>query len=102
MRDPSKSRGVTIRFEVILIAASRWIGREITRMVIARLLRRLAAYGRTDGDRFLINIPGRGYCFVAAVTVSSGRPDLQVLKTRVGEPSVYNVSKAGILFDLTT
>ena len=48
MRDPRKSRDFTIRLETSFIAASRWIGREITRMVIARLLRRLAAYERSQ------------------------------------------------------
>src|SRR2546426_2665529 len=51
-------------------------------------LRRALGDGR-DGNRFLINIPGRGYCFVAPVTVSSGLPDPQVLKRGVGEPSTY-------------
>jgi DNA-binding winged helix-turn-helix (wHTH) protein len=57
-------------------------------------LRRALGDGR-DGNRFLINIPGRGYCFVAPVTVSSGRPDPQVLKSGVGEPSTYNGWIAG-------
>jgi hypothetical protein len=48
MREPSKSRHVTARLEASLIAASRWIGREVARMVIAQLLRRLATYERTQ------------------------------------------------------
>ena len=32
-------------------------------------LRRVLRDGR-DGNRFIVNIPGRGYCFVAAVDVS--------------------------------
>src|SRR2546430_299372 len=121
MRNPTKSRDVTIQLEASLIAASRWIGREVARMVTAQLLRRLlqdtqpvrigsraldilialldrpgalvtkdelmarvwpntfvepanltvhiAALRRAlgdgrDGNRFLINIPGRGYRFV--------------------------------------
>jgi len=52
-------------------------------------LRRALGDGR-DGNRFLINIPGRGYCFVAPVTVWSERLDSQVLKTGVDEPSIYN------------
>jgi DNA-binding winged helix-turn-helix (wHTH) protein len=35
-------------------------------------LRRAFGDGR-QGNRFLINIPGRGYCFVAPVTASSVR-----------------------------
>ena len=52
-------------------------------------LRRALGDGR-NGNRFLINIPGRGYCFVAPVTVSSAPPDPHVLKTGVGESSTYN------------
>jgi len=36
-------------------------------------LRRLLRDGR-DGNRFIINIPGRGYCFVAPVEVPSSLP----------------------------
>jgi DNA-binding winged helix-turn-helix (wHTH) protein len=36
-------------------------------------LRRMLRDGR-DGNRFIINIPGRGYCFVASVAVV-GRPE---------------------------
>jgi DNA-binding winged helix-turn-helix (wHTH) protein len=32
-------------------------------------LRRVLRDGR-DGNRFIVNIPGRGYCFVASVEVS--------------------------------
>jgi DNA-binding winged helix-turn-helix (wHTH) protein len=35
-------------------------------------LRRRLRDGR-DGNRFIINIPGRGYCFVAPVTLGRGR-----------------------------
>jgi len=42
MRDPRKL------LEAGLIAASRWIGREVARMVVARVLRRLAAYETTQ------------------------------------------------------
>jgi DNA-binding winged helix-turn-helix (wHTH) protein len=35
-------------------------------------LRRGLRDGR-DGNRFIINIPGRGYCFVAPVTLGGGR-----------------------------
>jgi DNA-binding winged helix-turn-helix (wHTH) protein len=35
-------------------------------------LRRALRDGR-DGSRFIINIPGRGYCFVAPVTLGRGR-----------------------------
>jgi DNA-binding winged helix-turn-helix (wHTH) protein len=28
-----------------------------------------------DGNRYLTNIPGRGYCFVAPVTLSDGAPN---------------------------
>jgi DNA-binding winged helix-turn-helix (wHTH) protein len=35
-------------------------------------LRRRLRDGR-DGNRFIINIPGRGYCFVAPVTLGGGR-----------------------------
>ncbi len=48
MRNPTKSRDVTIQLEASLIAASRWIGREVARMVTAQLLRRLAAYERSQ------------------------------------------------------
>jgi DNA-binding winged helix-turn-helix (wHTH) protein len=34
-------------------------------------LRRRLRDGR-DGNRFIINIPGRGYCFVAPVTLARG------------------------------
>jgi hypothetical protein len=44
MRKPAKSRDVTIQLEARLIAASRWIGREVARMVAAQLLRHLATY----------------------------------------------------------
>jgi DNA-binding response OmpR family regulator len=44
MRNPTKSRDVAIQLEASLIAASRRIGCEVARMVIAQLLRRLAAY----------------------------------------------------------
>ncbi len=47
MRSSTKSRDVTIQLEASLIAASRWIGREVARMVTAQLLRRLAAYERS-------------------------------------------------------
>jgi DNA-binding winged helix-turn-helix (wHTH) protein len=33
-------------------------------------LRRALRDGR-DGHRFIVNIPGRGYCFVASVNVSA-------------------------------
>ena len=36
-------------------------------------LRRTLRDGR-DGNRFIINIPGRGYCFVADVTAGIQRP----------------------------
>ncbi len=48
MRSSTKSRDVTIQLEASLTAASRWIGREVARMVTARLLRRLAAYERSQ------------------------------------------------------
>ena len=35
-------------------------------------LRRTLHDGR-NGNRFIINIPGRGYCFVAPVTLERGR-----------------------------
>jgi DNA-binding winged helix-turn-helix (wHTH) protein len=34
-------------------------------------LRRALRDGR-DGNRFIINIPGRGYCFVAPATLGGG------------------------------
>jgi DNA-binding winged helix-turn-helix (wHTH) protein len=34
-------------------------------------LRRRLRDGR-DGNRFIINVPGRGYCFVATVTLGHG------------------------------
>jgi DNA-binding winged helix-turn-helix (wHTH) protein len=34
-------------------------------------LRRALHHGR-NGNRFIINIPGRGYCFVAPVTLGGG------------------------------
>jgi DNA-binding winged helix-turn-helix (wHTH) protein len=37
---------------------------------ISALRRRLRDGG--DGNRFIINIPGRGYCFVAPVTLGPG------------------------------
>jgi len=48
MRNPTKSRDFTIQLAASLIAASRWIGREVARMVIAQLLRRLAVYDRSQ------------------------------------------------------
>jgi hypothetical protein len=48
MRNPIKSRGATIRLAASLTAASRWIGREVARMVTAQLLRRLTAYERSQ------------------------------------------------------
>jgi hypothetical protein len=48
MRNPTKSRDFTIQLAASLIAASRWIGCEVARMVIAQLLRRLAAYERSQ------------------------------------------------------
>jgi hypothetical protein len=48
MRELARSRDVTIPLEAGLIAASRWIGREVARMVTAQLLRRLVAYERTQ------------------------------------------------------
>ena len=42
------SRDMTIQLEAALIAGSRWIGRELARMVTAQLLRRLAAYERAQ------------------------------------------------------
>jgi len=48
MRSSTKSRDVTIQLEASLIAACRWIGREVARMVTVRLLRRLAAYERSQ------------------------------------------------------
>jgi hypothetical protein len=48
MRNPPKSRGFTVQLAASLIAASRWIGCEVARMVIAQLLRRLAAYERSQ------------------------------------------------------
>jgi hypothetical protein len=47
MRSATEWGRVTIRLEENLIAVSRRIGREIARMVISRLLRRIAAYGRS-------------------------------------------------------
>jgi DNA-binding winged helix-turn-helix (wHTH) protein len=58
-------------------------------------LRRALGDGR-DGNRFLINIPGRGYCFVAPITVSSGPLDPQILERGVDQSSTYNGYKAGI------
>jgi hypothetical protein len=46
MRAPA--REVTIQLEASLIAASRWLGREVARMVTGQLLRRLAAYERSQ------------------------------------------------------
>jgi hypothetical protein len=48
MRNPTKSRDSTIQSAAGLIAASRCIGCEVARMVIAQLLRRLAAYERSQ------------------------------------------------------
>jgi hypothetical protein len=48
MRNPIKSRDATIQLAASLTAASRRIGREVARMVIAQLLRRLAAYERSQ------------------------------------------------------
>jgi hypothetical protein len=47
MINPTKSGDVMIQLEASLIAASRWICREVARMVTARLVRRLAAYERS-------------------------------------------------------
>jgi hypothetical protein len=44
MRNPTKSRDVTIQLAASLIAAFRRIGREVARLVIAQLLRRLTIY----------------------------------------------------------
>jgi hypothetical protein len=48
MRNPTTPRDVAIQLEASLIAASRWIGREVARMVTAQLLRGLAAYERSQ------------------------------------------------------
>jgi len=41
-------------------------------------LRRALRDGR-DGHRFIVNIPGRGYCFVAAIDVSEHRASAEAL-----------------------
>jgi|HubBroStandDraft_6_1064221.scaffolds.fasta_scaffold681247_2 hypothetical protein len=48
MRNPTKSRDAAIQLAASLFTASRWIGREVARMVTAQLLRRLAAYERSQ------------------------------------------------------
>ena len=48
MRNPTKLGEVIIQLEASFIAASFWIGREVVRMVTTQLLRRLAAYERSQ------------------------------------------------------
>jgi hypothetical protein len=48
MRSATVQGRVTIRLEENLIAVSRRIAREIARMVLSRLLRRIAAYERSQ------------------------------------------------------
>ena len=43
-------------------------------------MRRMLRDGR-DGNRFIINIPGRGYCFVASVAVV-GRLEPDLIENR--------------------
>jgi hypothetical protein len=48
MRSATEWRGVTIRLEDNLIAVCRRIGRDIARIVMSQLLRRIAAYERSQ------------------------------------------------------
>jgi hypothetical protein len=48
MTTSTRSKDVTIQLEASLIAAARWIGRQVARMVTARLLCRLAAYEKSQ------------------------------------------------------
>ena len=55
--------------------------------ILISALRRMLRDGR-NGNRFIINIPGRGYCFVAPVVVSGRvQPDGNENRAPVGEQS---------------
>ena len=49
-------------------------------------LRRALGDGR-DGNRYVVNIPGRGYRFVAAVTIVEDPPRIAQAVTPAGDPS---------------
>ena len=51
-------------------------------------LRRVLGDGR-DGNRYVVNIPGRGYRFVAAVTIVEDPPRPAPAVTQASDPSVW-------------